>query len=321
MSKRLAAINAFLQDTRWANWARTPLAGDASARRYWRLTNDDQSAILMDADPATGQETQRFADIGAWLRHQNLCAPKIYLHNADTGLMLIEDLGRTDFAQHLTKNPDDVATLYRAATDVLITLDQTPPPENLSAITPEVGGEMVTLTTEWYADRPNKTLAAEVTKHLHTHCSPPNVIALRDFHAENLIWRPTRNNQAKVGLLDFQDAVLAPCGYDLVSLLRDVRRDVDANVANQMITHFNAATGGRCSDAAFACLAVQRNLRILGVFARLALQDGKTRYVQWMPRIWDMILADLDHPALSTLNTCVRDLLPPPENASIRDIL
>jgi aminoglycoside/choline kinase family phosphotransferase len=146
-------------------------------------------------------------------------------------------------------------------------------------------------------------------------CAPvADRLALRDFHAENLIWRPALAGAARVGLLDFQDAFIAPAGYDLVSLLRDARRDVDPKLVQDMIARFTAGTDvGPDFPAQFACLGAQRNLRILGVFARLAKQAGKTRYLTLIPRVWRNLMLDLAHPALADLRAVVHDLLPPPQ--------
>lgn len=321
MSDRDALIRATLQTTRWADWATTPLAGDASARRYLRLTEGDQSVIVMDADPATGQDTKAFANIGAWLNDQDLIAPETLFHDQPNGIMVIGDLGQCDFAHHIAKNPNETDLLYGAAIDVLAQLDQATPPAGLPAMTPQIGGEMVAITTEWYANRDGTKLAQAVTDHLDRLCGPVDKMALRDFHAENLIWRPLETGTNRVGLLDYQDAFLAPRGYDLVSLLRDVRRNVDTTLATEMTKRFIAATGAKSGTAAFACLAVQRNLRILGVFSRLARQDGKTRYIKMIPHIWTMITEDLMHPSLTELQTCVLSTLPPPDTSDIRGLL
>jgi Predicted phosphotransferase related to Ser/Thr protein kinases len=147
-------------------------------------------------------------------------------------------------------------------------------------------------------------------------CPTPDTLALRDYHAENLIWRPDLDGLARVGLLDFQDAFVAPLGYDLASLLRDARRDVPDDICAAMVAHFMAATGaGAEFPAQLACLGAQRNLRILGVFARLATEMGKTRYIPMIPRVWAQLQKDLAHPALSDLRDVVADLLPPPDAA------
>jgi aminoglycoside/choline kinase family phosphotransferase len=277
----------------------------------------------MDADPATGQDTEIFTRIGGWLSQQNLSSPKSLLHDPTNGFLLLEDLGPDDFAMCLAKNPKQATTLYTAATDILIRLDSATPPPGLVSMTPTIGGEMVGITAQWYGDPDQTHIIDEMTAHLQRFCPVADKIALRDFHAENLIWRPTMTGTDRVGLLDYQDAFLAPRGYDLVSLLRDVRRVVDPTLATAMMAHFMTKIDADpdTTMAAFACLSVQRNLRILGVFARLALRDGKNRYIAMIPHIWSMICTDLRHPALADLRKCVEQTLPAPEKSAIKDYL
>ena len=128
------------------------------------------------------------------------------------------------------------------------------------------------------------------------------MLALRDFHAENLVWRPEREGTDRLGLLDFQDAVLAPPEYDLASLLRDARRDIDDEPARGPPRPLRRAHGARSEArvaAAAAVLGVQRNLRILGVFARLARERGQARLPRPRARAsCAHLAADLAHPAL-----------------------
>ena len=134
---------------------------------------------------------------------------------------------------------------------------------------------------------------------------------MRDFHAENVIWRPGRRGHDRFGLIDFQDAFLAPPEYDLASLLRDARRDVGADAAEAAIAAF-ATRSGRNRDvvsAATAMLAVQRNLRILGIFERLIRTAGKPRYADFLPRVRRLIEEDLTHPALADLAGPIRAAL------------
>ena len=128
------------------------------------------------------------------------------------------------------------------------------------------------------------------------------VTCLRDVHAENLIWLPGRPGLAAVGLLDFQDAFLGPPAYDLVSLLADARRDLAPGLAPRMLARFAAAPGAEPERLAAeaALLTAQRNLRILGVFARLA-EGGKPGYLRFVPRVLGHVRAALAHPALSPL--------------------
>lgn len=324
MARRDTLIAAFLEGTPWQSWTQNRLAGDASSRRYIRLTDNDASIILMDADPNTGQSTEPFAKISNWLLDHGLCAPKILKQNTEHGLMILEDLGPFDLAKWSAAYPADTAALYEAATDIVIRLDGMTTPPDLPKMTPTIGGQMLDVTCEWYADAVDPSvLANTMSDHLARLCSPATHVALRDFHAENLIWRPQLNGLDRIGLLDFQDAFVAPRGYDLVSLLRDVRRDVDPTIAADMTARFAAATGTEAATLApaLACLGAQRNLRIVGVFARLALREGKTRYMQMIPHLWTMIAADLSHPALHQLCKVVTATLPPPEHSAIKDLL
>ena len=140
------------------------------------------------------------------------------------------------------------------------------------------------------------------------------VLVQRDYHADNLLWLPERAGAARVGLLDFQDAMAGHPGYDLVSLLQDVRRDVSAEVEAEMLRHYITESG--VEDAAFrtayAVLGAQRNLRILGVFGRLGLDYGKPQYVDMIPKVWAHVMRDLEHPALAPVAGLLRDALPAP---------
>lgn len=313
MTDRAKQVEAFLAESPWRHWTRTELAGDASARRYLRLSEGDQTVILMDAPPEIGEDTRPFATIATLLAANGLCPPAIRAHDPKAGLMVLSDLGPCDFARWLADQPADASLLYRTATDVLLRLGEIEPPDGLPRMTPAVGAAMIGIVGTHYSHTPVADLCAEMERALTRFAPDPTVLALRDYHAENLIWRAGLEGTARVGLLDFQDAFIAPPGYDLASLLRDARRDVPPAIVDDCITYF-AARGnmGAHFPATIACLGVQRNLRILGVFARLASEHGKTRYLRFMPRVWSHILKDLQHPDLSDLAQAVRDTVPPP---------
>ena len=313
----------------WVHWGQIPIAADASARSYRRLVPriDVPAAapvIVMDAPPDTGEDTRPFARITAFLRDAGLAAPSIHLHDPDLGIMVLEDLGTEDFANWIKKHPTDIEMLYKAAADVLVTLAELPHPENLPVMNPVTGGRMVEITAEWYAEnRKGAQLCAAVQDHLERLAPDPAVLALRDFHAENLIWRPEQTGSNRVGLLDYQDAFIAPAGYDLASLLRDARRDVDPVIVQTVIAYFvaSARLDKDRFSAQFACLSVQRNLRILGIFARLIRRDRKLKYVQYVPRVWSLIQTDLAHPSLHELKKVVGATLPSPEMSTLKEFL
>lgn len=305
---------AFLSGTAYADWLRIPLPGDASSRGYERLTGPDgQSVILMDSDESTLAPFIAMAD---HLRAHGLAAPAILTR--DGGLAVIEDLGPLHFGAWLGRAPQDATLLYAAAVDVLVRLQDVPPLPGLTALGPLRAAAMIDPLFDWHLPGSDQRWRAHVTGLLQgalaAHCRVADRLSLRDFHAENLIWRPDRQGNARVGLLDFQDAVAAPRDYDLASLLRDARRDVPGTLRVAMIDRFARATARSYEEtaAATAVLAVQRNLRIMGIFARLARRDGKTRYLAFMPRLHAMIVEDLSHPALADLARVLLPGLPAP---------
>ncbi|MBS1302429.1 phosphotransferase [Loktanella sp. SALINAS62] len=314
MTDRAARKTAFLTHAGHGKDVVTPIAGDASARRYDRLTSaHGGTVILMDADPATGERTAPFVDIARYLTDSGLTAPHILHHDADDGFVLLSDLGHETLAAAASRAPQQETVLYDAATDVLIALDRLHPPA-LHRMTPQVGADMVAITATAYANCDPAPLVSAVRDVLDRHAPAADHLALRDFHAENLIWRPDRTGLDRVGLLDFQDAFIAPRGYDLASLLGDIRRDMPPSIRDRAASRFADATGMTMDQITLrlAVLSAQRNLRILGVFARL-IANGKPRYRTMMPRVWSVLMRDLGHPALSDLRVIVlRDLPPVP---------
>lgn len=268
MSKRSEIIEAYIRQSEWRAWTRIPIAGDASSRRYERLTNSDQSVILMD-DP--DKKTDKFAEIAFELHRLQLHPPTILEHTPELGIMVLSDLGKDDFASWLNKKPTEAPDLYKSASDILLHLQGKDICADLAKLTPSIGGEMVAVTADFYLGKPAPELCFAVKQSLAEHASMPDTLSLRDFHAENLIWRPAKSGFAKVGLLDFQDAFLAPSGYDLISLLRDVRRDVAPNLVEEIILYFAEWVKNESEfRTQLACLGVQRNLRILGGLSFLA---------------------------------------------------
>ncbi|WP_176559271.1 aminoglycoside phosphotransferase family protein [Rubellimicrobium roseum] len=303
----------FLAASPAAGWRRAALAGDASGRRYERLHGPDgRTAVLMDsrAEPAS---LAPFLRIGAHLRALGLHAPAILAEAP--GLLLLEDLGPTHMAAWLADHPDDSPMLYGTAVDVLLRLQSAPAPDGLVALTPLRAAGMISPLWEHYLPGLDPRRAGELSgrlrEALERHAPEATVLSLRDYHAENLVWRGDREGIDRLGLLDFQDAVMAPPEYDLASLLRDARRDMDAALRTAMIRRFAEGTGrdeARVA-AATAVLGLQRNLRILGVFARLARERGKPAYLALLPRVRAHVEGDLAHPALARLAPLVRDAL------------
>ncbi len=314
---------AFVQASGWGDAHRAPLAGDASNRRYDRLRRNSGSAVLMDAPPESGEDIRPFVAIADHLGSLGLSPPAIFARDETRGFLLLEDLGDDLFARVLERRPECEGELYLAAAEVLCVLRAAPNLPDVDAYDPPTMAQLAALALDWYArgaglpcePGARTAFAAEVASSLE-RCAPVRrpVLVLRDYHAENLIWLPDRTGPARVGLLDFQVARTGHPAYDLVSLLEDARRDVGGATRVATIRHYCGLTGDSCGDIAraMAALGAQRNLRILGVFARLSLHFGKPHYISLIPRVWGHLHRDLAHPALAPLADQVRRLLPPP---------
>ncbi|WP_417723226.1 aminoglycoside phosphotransferase family protein [Salipiger sp.] len=302
-----------LTGTPWEGARAEPLAGDASSRRYSRLHLGERSAILM-LDPEG--DTALFARLARHLRAIGLSAPGILAERP--GELLLEDLG-DGLVARLATSPEAERRLYLCATDALIALHGHPPPEELTRATPERLAAMTDLAFDWYAggqDDARTACADAFREALERHAPVADVMILRDYHAENILYLPDRSGPAQAGLLDFQDALTGHRAYDLVSLLEDARRDVAPDTVEACLRHYLDRTGTAevAFRAAFAVLGAQRNLRILGVFARLAATRGKPGYLALIPRVWGHLRNDLAHPALAGVRgTLTR--LPAPDAA------
>ncbi len=327
MTGRQALCNGFLDNAGWAAATRTPLAGDASNRRYERLSLGTRRAVLMDAPPDSGEDVRPFAHIGRYLAAQGLSAPRIMAEDANHGFLLLEDLGDALFARVVADDPALEFPLYAAATDVLVHLHAVDPPADLPAYSPALMTRMSALAWQWYAAGANRPDAGAEARFsttfqpmLEQGAADASVLIQRDYHAENLLWLPDRDGVARVGLLDFQDALRGHPAYDLVSVLQDARRDVPPVIERAMIARYCAASGRNrdAFDHAYHLLGAQRNLRILGVFARLCMTAGKAGYIDLIPRVWDLLEHDLAHPALGPVRALVTESLPPPTPDTLR---
>jgi len=317
MSDRKALAAQFLVNCGWDTAKQTLLASDASNRSYLRLTRGIETAVLMDAPPDQGEDTRPFVAITNHLLDLNLSAPRILSQDSEHGFLLIEDLGDALFARLIREQPDMELNLYSAAVDVLVQLHQHPAPEGLLDYSPAKMAEFISPVFEWYHPAALVDVAAitaEIKTVLTRHCQATPVIALRDYHAENLLWLPDRVGTKRTGLLDYQDAVMADPSYDLVSLLQDARRDVPVQIQTDMIARYVKATNAdpQSFHVAYSAQGAQRNLRILGIFARLCIVAGKPAYIDLIPRVWGHLKSDLSDPALHNLNTLVFNTLPEP---------
>ncbi len=309
-----AAAQDFLNEHGWTGAEILPVAGDASFRRYFRVIAGDRKAILMDAPPPH-EDPRPFIHIARHLKAQDFAAPEIFGEDLDHGLVLLEDFGDHRMREHLDHHPEDEEAIYRQTIDLIKALHQKP-----AADLPHYDWAQylreVNLLPEWYC--PAQSLDVDqagfveawqtvLQPVLASQTSP--VTVLRDYHAENIMLL----DDDRLGLLDFQDALAGHAAYDLVSMLQDARRDVSDDLEEIMLQYY---LDGRSSDEAvqfrshYAILGAQRNTKIIGIFTRLCVRDGKARYLDFLPRMWRLLEKDLAHPVLDPVTKWFDQNLP-----------
>ena len=311
---RSEELITFLQESGWGSATRTPLAGDAGRRKYERLTdNRNGFAILMDAPTNLGEDIEPFLQVADYLKRCGLCSPQIFAHDTRLGFILMEDFGDGLLFNIALNSPKLELTSYTLALKALQVLHKAPPPETSGRYFALEMAKAASLAAIWYGDSDKaKELELSVKSVLDRLDWSKPVLVLRDYHAQNLIYCPAKTGLEKIGILDFQDAQLGHSLYDAASLLKDVRRNVSAEVLTKLMAILRKSYHNRDDfDFAFAAVSAQRNLRILGVFVRLCIRDGKAGYVDLIPRVWRNLWTDLQHPDLSNLANLCRGLPTP----------
>lgn len=312
----------FLTGAGWGRAKLEPIPGDASVRRYFRLSDKGRRAILMDGPPDRF-DARPFFKIARLLHRLDYSAPLILATDPEGGFAVLEDLGDDTFASLLDQGAGDAA-LYGLATELLadlhdrfdLALDHGVPAYSDEILLeevdrfplwflPAIGQEASPALREEFAElwRAVLPLARAV----------PSSLVLRDYFPGNLI-RLDRPGLAACGLIDFQDAVIGPVTYDLMSLLEDARRDVSAPIRTAMRQRYLDRRPGIDPDAfglSFAIMGAQRQTKIVGLFCRLDRRDGKPHYLTHLPRVWRLLEASLAHPALIEIKGWLDRHVPP----------
>ena len=315
-SPRLAALRQFAAAAMAETPAITPASADASFRSYWRATaRDGRSLVVMDAPPDK-EDIGPWLDVEARLRHGGLHAPAVLAVDREQGFVLMEDLGARTYLPELNDGTVDV--LYADALDALLRMQTHVDTAGLPAYDRERLIAEMELLPEWFLKRhlgyaPGceewDVIEAAFTFLVHAALEQPRAFVHRDYHSRNLLicrdWRleigdseksETTPLLASPGLIDFQDAVVGPITYDLVSLLRDCYVEWDAErLEGWMESHRqrlrHAHLIGPEIDTAhfrrwFDLMGLQRHLKVLGIFCRLWYRDGKAQYLGDLPLVW-----------------------------------
>ena len=284
----------------------TPLAGDASFRRYFRLQYGKRSGVIMDAPPKQESITP-FLDVGNRLRAAGIRTPSVYAADSVLGFALLEDFGDMLFLQALSQETPDA--LYTAAMTTLLHMQNTSVTNpSLPHFNPRFMQQELALFREWFLQEylslqittdDQKLLENTFQSRAEAIARQPQVFIHRDYHSRNLLLIQ-QSTPPELGVIDFQDAMLGPLPYDLVSLLKDcyVQWPRDRVIAWMTYFYTHLPTGSFDSlgdfQQAFDYCGLQRHLKVLGVFSRLHLRDGKSNYLRDLPLTLNYVLDCLE---------------------------
>ena len=288
----------FLNDFGIANYQIKKVAGDASFRSYYRILFGNNSRILMFAPPPH-EDIKPFEKIDKFLIEQGIKAPKIYARDEKIGFLLLEDFGDDTYNKILLKDPEKEFEIYSKALDVLLKLHKIEAPQNVKSYNNAELFREVMLFIDWYLKLKNKSISvAQIAEfkslwfELFDLISTENqVLILRDYHADNLMLLKEGQGTNSVGLLDFQDALIGSRAYDLVSILEDARRDVSEDNRKKLLQYYldKSQIDHDSFKQDYEILSLQRNIKIIGIFARLSIRDGKDFYLKIIPRVVGLI--------------------------------
>lgn len=299
-------LQKFLTQCGWGDAKRCLLARDASFRWYDRLTNGNQSMVLMNA-PIPQENPAQFVFVDEILERIGAKVPHIHHRDLDNGFLLLEDFGDDTFTRLIARGANEM-DLYRQAVDALIHIQKNiHDNQGLKEYDFDLMFFEASLLPLWYIrhvvgkEIDSKGMAEfesiwrELYNIIHT---VPNTLVLLDYHVDNLMI--TKDH--KCGLLDFQDARFGPITYDLVSLLEDARRPVPEAIQSEMMRYYFEQLPQFNTDAfheSYPIMAVQRHTKVIGIFVRLFARDHKDRYLKFIPFVWSLLEKHLDNPLLA----------------------
>ncbi len=282
-------ITAWMQETGWGDWQIERASEDASFRCYFRLSKDGATAILMDAS-LEKEALKPFLDVTHRLLNAGVYAPKIFEESPELGYLIIEDFGSTHYLDLLDET--NFQSLYEKAIDEIVTMQQADP-EGLPLYDKAFLRFEMELMNEWFL---GKYLDLELTPGQHAMVDrtleaiadtvleqPQGLFVHRDYHSRNMLLVP----DGRLGVIDYQDAMNGALTYDLVSLLKDCYIRFERKEIEALALAFRDKKGLDVDNETFLrwfdFMGLQRHIKVLGVFARLFLRDGKNGYLKDLP--------------------------------------
>jgi len=290
------------------------LAGDASNRKYFNIKVQKKVYVLMyDDNP---ESLKKFIKISSLLSGI-VTIPKIFLNFQENNILIIENFGDKKFSNIVNKSNQN--TLYSLATDALIHVHKQTFDFNLEFYDENKLMNESNLFFEWFLqdgdflkDKAKKDFNNEFKSLINLLENIPKVFIHRDYHVDNLFFFENKDKHFKCGWIDYQDALIGPCVYDLVSLTQDARIDVDVKIERKIINYYSDSFGNIDPSEFEVCykvIAIQRHLKVLGIFKRLAIRDNKKSYLVHIPRVIKMLKKNLNNKEFRSISKILIPLL------------
>ena len=284
-----------------------PLKNDASKRRYYRFTNNNKEFLLMDSS-LEKDSLRKFIKISKWLKSNHLSSPEIYIKDEKNGILIIEDFGNTKYSILCKKEKEKKKLYYRQAINLLILLSEKKKPSFIKDYDHRILKDELDLYIKWELNiKKNKKAFKDWNRIwnslLNNISYKKTAVVLRDFHVDNIFYLKDRNKLEKIGLIDFQDSLIGHPAYDLVSLLQDVRVFLSIKEQDSFYNYYkkNAKINQNEFKYAYLVLGTQRLFKIIGIFKKLAIKQGKIDYLRYLPRTKKLIKYNLKNPIFNEL--------------------
>ncbi|MES5101074.1 tRNA (adenosine(37)-N6)-threonylcarbamoyltransferase complex ATPase subunit type 1 TsaE [Agrobacterium sp. BA1120] len=338
--ERVLAIRDFLDDNGRKNASRRYFSGDAAYRTYELVSNADGQSLLMDWQPPPrgpvikdgktyaeivhlAREVKPFVAIQRFLAEKGFTVPQILAQDLDRGILLLEDIGRDGV---LDEDGAPIEERYLESVACLAALHEVPAPGDItladgatyeiSTFDADAMKIETSLLLDWYlphirgeelGESEKQSFFAVWDQLIEKLDDAEKGLLLRDFHSPNIIWQADKSGIQRVGIIDFQDAMIGPTAYDLASIIQDARVTISPELQTRLMAHYldmrrkNPAFDEKAFVKAFAIMAAQRNCKLVGIWVRLMKRDGKPHYMKHMPRTFSYLRSALEHPDLGPL--------------------
>ena len=301
-------LRQFLDNAKVSSSSLLALKSDASKRSYYRSKNTENNFLIMDSS-LERKSLKNFIRISNWLKKKGYSSPDIFYNELSKGFCILEDFGDNKFSD---LNNISITKQYNLTIKLLKSLSQQQPPLFLNYYSKLIFRKELNLFIDWYLfynkkkNRKDISLWNEIWDELFIKVDShkKKSIVLRDFHIDNLFWLKDRTSIKKIGLIDFQDAVIGHPAYDLVSLLQDVRVNISDKEQKRLYNVYISSNNinRKKFEEAYFILGTQRLIKIIGIFNKLWLVENKANYRKFLPRTWALLKKNIYYPKLRLLS-------------------